>query len=85
MKQKRSDVVSNDDLRFKGTIIEMNKGLNFKVDCVMNAEKDIHHTVQCTPSGKLQINHIRLVVGDEVVVELSPVDVNRGRIIWRIK
>ncbi len=34
-------------------------------------------------SGKLRLNHIRILVGDRVVVELSPYDDKRGRIVYR--
>jgi translation initiation factor IF-1 len=34
-------------------------------------------------SGKLRLNHIRILVRDRVVVELSPYDDKRGRIVYR--
>lgn len=36
-------------------------------------------------SGKMRRNFIRIVPGDRVVVEISPYDPNRGRIVWRHK
>ncbi len=36
-------------------------------------------------SGKMRKNFIRIVPGDRVVVEITPYDPNRGRIIWRYK
>lgn len=35
-------------------------------------------------SGKLRLNYIRVGVGDRVKVELSPYDLTRGRITWRL-
>jgi len=35
-------------------------------------------------SGKMRMNYIRVVPGDEVVVEMGPYDENRGRIIYRL-
>ena len=35
-------------------------------------------------SGKIRRNSIRIVLGDHVIVELSPYDLSRGRIIYRI-
>lgn len=35
-------------------------------------------------SGKIRKNYIRILIGDEVAVELSPYDLNRGRIIYRL-
>jgi translation initiation factor IF-1 len=36
-------------------------------------------------SGKIRKNYIRIVLGDNVLVELSPYDLTRGRIIYRLK
>ena len=36
-------------------------------------------------SGKIRRNFIRILLGDRVVVELSPYDLNRGRIIYRLR
>jgi translation initiation factor IF-1 len=36
-------------------------------------------------SGKIRRNFIRILLGDSVVVELSPYDLTRGRIIYRLK
>nr|YP_009367642.1 translational initiation factor 1 [Pseudocharacium americanum]YP_009367731.1 translational initiation factor 1 [Ignatius tetrasporus]ARK14564.1 translational initiation factor 1 [Pseudocharacium americanum]ARK14653.1 translational initiation factor 1 [Ignatius tetrasporus] len=36
-------------------------------------------------SGKIRQNYIRILLGDNVVVELSPYDLTRGRIVYRIK
>ncbi len=36
-------------------------------------------------SGKMRKNFIRIVPGDRVVVEITPYDPNRGRIVWRYK
>ena len=41
------------------------------------------HTVKAHVSGKMQMNVIRVFLGDTVVVELSPYDLTRGRIIYR--
>ena len=36
-------------------------------------------------SGKMRMNYIRILLGDKVIVELSPYDLSRGRIIRRFK
>lgn len=36
-------------------------------------------------SGKIRRNYIRILLGDKVTVELSPYDLNRGRIIYRLR
>jgi translation initiation factor IF-1 len=52
-------------------------GTLFRVRC------DNGHVVLCTLSGKLRVNRIRLLVGDNVTVEVSPYDLTRGRVTWR--
>ena len=43
------------------------------------------HRVLAHISGKMRMNYIRILPGDRVVVELSPYDLNRGRITYRYK
>lgn len=43
------------------------------------------HTVLARIGGKLDKNHIRITVGDRVIVEVSPYDLTRGRITYRHK
>lgn len=62
----------------KGVILEIMKGDNFKV-------KTESHEVICKPSGKIRKHHINLIPGDKVDIEVSPYDLNKGRIVYRIK
>jgi len=48
-------------------------------------ELDNGHCVLAYSSGKMKFRHIRILVGDTVQVNLSPYDLNRGRIMWRNK
>ncbi len=43
------------------------------------------HEVLSYISGKLRMNYIRIVEGDRVKLEMSPYDLTKGRIIWRVK
>ena len=43
------------------------------------------HKVLATISGKMKMNHIRILLGDRVLVELSPYDLSRGRITYRFR
>ncbi len=43
------------------------------------------HEITAHISGKLRMNYIRILPGDKVVVELSPYDLEKGRITWRNK
>jgi translation initiation factor IF-1 len=44
-----------------------------------------NHIVLCTLSGKIRQNSIRILLGDSVVVEVSPYDMNMGRIVRRVR
>lgn len=69
---KKSDV-----LEVRGTIEEMLPGATFRV-VLENDHEIIAHL-----SGKMRMNRIRLGVGDEVKVQLTPYDLTKGRIIYR--
>lgn len=61
----------------EGVVEEALPNTQFKV------KLDEGHTVIAHISGKMRINYIRILPGDRVTVELSPYDINRGRIIYR--
>lgn len=42
-------------------------------------------TILAHISGKMRMNHIKILPGDKVTVELSPYDLTRGRIVFRFK
>lgn len=47
--------------------------------------KDFNIIIDATPSGKIRMNHIRILKGDLVTVELSTYDLTKGRITFRHK
>jgi len=63
---------------FKGKVLESLPDLSFKV------ELEDGRIVLVYLSGKMRINFIKVIPGDEVMVELSPYDKNKGRIIKRL-
>ena len=63
--------------RLEGEVIEALPSTNFKV------RLDDDREVLAHLSGKMRIHHIKILVGDRVVVELSPYDEKRGRIVYR--
>lgn len=65
-------------MEFEGEIIEVLPNQTFKVDL------DQGHLVLCYTAGKLKQHKIRLVQGDRVRVEITPYDLSRGRITYRI-
>ncbi len=43
------------------------------------------HEIVCHVSGKIRMNYIRILPGDQVAVEMSPYDLTKGRITYRYK
>lgn len=66
-------------LEFEGTVTEVLPDGNFRV----KLEND--HTVLAYAAGKMRKYRIRTIVGDRVTVEMSPYDVDKGRINFRHK
>jgi translation initiation factor IF-1 len=63
----------------EGKIIEALPNAMFRV------ELENGHIVLAHVSGKMRMNFIRILPGDKVKLELSPYDLTRGRITFRIK
>ena len=72
-------MAKQDMIEVDGTVVEVLPNTNFIV------ELENGHTVHARISGKLRMNYIRILQGDKVTVELSPYDLNNGRITWRSK
>jgi translation initiation factor IF-1 len=70
---------SKQKIEVMGTVTEALKGGRFKV------ELDDAHEVLAYVSGKIRRYYIRILLGDRVRVELSPYDLDRGRIVYRYK
>ena len=54
-------------------------------NAMFNVELENGKTILCTISGKIRMNYIRILPGDKVDVEISPYDLQRGRITYRYK
>lgn len=68
-----------DVIEVDGVITEALPNTLFKVK-LENGHEILGHI-----SGKLRMNYIKILPGDKVKLELSPYDLNRGRITWRAK
>ena len=66
-------------IELEGTITESLPNAMFRV------ELDNGHEVLAHISGKMRMHYIRILPDDRVVVELSPYDLTRGRIVYRCK
>jgi translation initiation factor IF-1 len=69
---------NSDTIEFEGTIVEALPNQTFKV------ELENGHIVNCYTGGKMRQFRIRLVQGDKVRIEMTPYDLNKGRIIFRL-
>ncbi len=66
-------------IELQGTVLEPLPNCMFRVE-LENGMKILAHI-----SGKMRMHYIRILPGDKVTVEVSPYDLNRGRIIYRHK
>ena len=66
-------------VQVEGTVVELLPNAMFRV------ELQNQHLVMAHVSGKMRMNFIRILPGDKVMLELSPYDLTRGRIIYRVK
>jgi translation initiation factor IF-1 len=64
-------------IEVEGTVVEALANTQFRVE-LQNGHKVLAHV-----AGKMRKHFIRIVPGDHVVVEVSPYDLNRGRIVYR--
>ena len=72
--------MSKDDvIEVEGKVVEVLPNANFIVELANN------HKITAYIGGKLRVNYIRIMKGDNVKVEMSPYDLTKGRIIWRSK
>lgn len=54
-------------------------------NAMFRVELDNGHNVLAHVSGKMRMHYIKILPGDKVTLELSPYDLNRGRIVYRYK
>ncbi|WP_016728384.1 translation initiation factor IF-1 [Rickettsia sibirica] len=70
--------MSNDDLiQFTGTVLELLPNATFRVKLENN------HVIIAHTSGRMRKNRIRILLGDKVMVEMTPYDLTKGRVIHR--
>jgi translation initiation factor IF-1 len=72
-------LAKEDVIEVEGTVMEALPNTQFRV------ELDNGHNVLAHISGKMRMNYIRILPGDKVKVELSPYDLDRGRITYRFR
>ena len=70
-------MAKQDFLEFKGKVTELLPNTMFRVTLENN------HEILAHTAGKLKKNRIRILTGDNVLVEVTPYDLTKGRIIYR--
>jgi translation initiation factor IF-1 len=66
-------------VKLEGVVEETLPSTTFKV------RLDNGHVILAHISGRMRVNYIRLLPGDRVIVEMSPYDLTKGRIVQRMK
>lgn len=66
-------------VKLEGVVTETLPSTTFRV------KLDNGHEVLAHISGRMRVNYIRLIPGDRVILEMSPYDLTKGRIIQRLK
>ncbi|MFH1311894.1 MAG: translation initiation factor IF-1 [Candidatus Eisenbacteria bacterium] len=72
-------MAKEENIQVEGTVVEALPNAMFRV------ELESGHKVLAHVSGKMRMHFIKILPGDKVTVELSPYDLNRGRIVYRYK
>jgi translation initiation factor IF-1 len=66
-------------IEVEGTVVEPLPNAMFRVE-LPNGHKVLAHI-----SGKMRMHYIKILPGDKVILELSPYDLSRGRIVYRVR
>ena len=72
-------MAKQESIKVDGIVTETLPNANFKV------KLDNEHEIMAHISGKMRMHFIKILVGDKVAIELSPYDLNKGRITYRYK
>jgi translation initiation factor IF-1 len=68
-----------DAIEVEGTVVEPLPNAMFRVE-LPNGQRVLAHI-----SGKMRMHYIKILPGDKVILELSPYDLSRGRIVYRVR
>jgi translation initiation factor IF-1 len=72
-------LMKEEAIEIEGSVRVVLPGTMFRV------ELDNKHLVLATISGKMRKRFVRLTVGDRVKMQMSPYDLDRARIVWRLR
>jgi translation initiation factor IF-1 len=72
-------------LEFEGEVLEALPNVMFLVEVVDSEDPNVKKRILCTVSGKMRMHYIKILPGDRVKLEVSPYDLEKGRITYRYK
>ncbi|PAV26730.1 translation initiation factor 1 (bIF-1) [Tamilnaduibacter salinus] len=72
-------MAKSDVIEMEGVVVDTLPNTMFRVELTNG------HVVTAHISGKMRKNYIRILTGDKVKVELTPYDLNKGRIVYRAR
>jgi translation initiation factor IF-1 len=72
-------MTKEDDIEMQGEVVENLPNATFRV------KLENGHVVLGHISGKMRMHYIRILPGDKVTVQLTPYDLTKGRIVFRVK
>ncbi|KKW39231.1 translation initiation factor IF-1 [Candidatus Peribacteria bacterium RIFOXYC2_FULL_55_14] len=75
--------MSKDVIELIGIIEETFPNATFRVKVISSQAKD--HELHCTLAGRMRVHRVRILPGDRVKVEMTPYDLEKGRIVYRFR
>ena len=82
-KKERPKKVKDDVIEVEGVVLESLPNAMFR--CTIDGAPETQPPILATISGKIRKNFVKILVGDKVLIELSPYDLTRGRITFRYR
>ena len=74
-----ANLAKEDHIEMEGTVVETLPNTMFRV------RLDNDHVITAHISGKMRKHYIRILTGDRVTVQLTPYDLSKGRITYRVR
>lgn len=75
--------MSKDVIELIGTVMETFPNATFRVKILSPEAKD--HELLCHLAGRMRVNRVHILPGDRVRVEMTPYDLQKGRIVYRFR
>lgn len=82
-KKERPKKQKDDVIEVEGVVLESLPNAMFR--CTIDGAPETQAPILATISGKIRKNFVKILVGDKVLIELSPYDLTRGRITFRYR